>query len=125
MSAAVDPSVTVDSSQVADIQNYLTTFDLSQTSGCELKENRFSIPNVRDANTGKTYSLYCWKGRITFTDASKQECDIGSICDVYSYANARTRFCLQWGCQPNLYVSNQGTTDAGNAVVNDRGGVIV
>lgn len=105
----------------SNINYYLLTHDLYTTSSnlCTLKENRFRTP-YKDAN-GQTASLYCWRGRIQTTP----DCVIGSVCDPYSYTNARSSFCRTWGCQPNLYVSNEGTLDAGTPVINQRGGLVV
>lgn len=105
-----------------DLRHYLYTHDLSTASPkqCTLTENRFKTPFV-DPASGKTTDLYCWKGRIR----TEPDCVIGSVCDPFSYTNARSSFCRTWGCQPDLFVSNEGTADAGLPVVNQRGGVVV
>lgn len=105
----------------SDLRHYLYTHDLYTTSParCTLTENRFKTPFTEP--NGKQSSLYCWKGRIR----TEPDCAIGSVCDVFSYTNARSSFCRTWGCQPDLFVSNAGTIDAGTPVVNQRGGVVV
>jgi hypothetical protein len=109
-----------------NIANYVTTHDIFVTQSCQLTENRFKIKDVDGQQ-----DLFCWKGIINQGSGS---CKIGSICSPYSYAVARSAFCLTWGNEPggcgapdaaNLYVSNQGTVDAGIPAYNVRGGVIV
>lgn len=100
-----------------ELEYYLQTHDLHRTTPCTLKENRFKIKNPEEP--GK--ELYCWKGIIR----QQPDCVVGSVCDTYSYTNARTRFCLTWGCSPHLYVANEGTEDSGLTVMNERGGTVV
>lgn len=100
-----------------EIEFYLQTHDLYRTTPCTLKENRSKIKNPEEP--GK--DLYCWKGIIR----QQPDCVVGSVCDPYSYTNARTRFCLTWGCSPHLYVANEGTEDSGLTVLNERGGTVV
>ena len=104
------------------IDYYLQTHDLYTTDACTLKDNRFKINNFVDPeDNNKVKNLYCWKGIIY----QQPECVIGTVCDPYSYTNARTRFCLTWGCEAHKLVSNEGTEDAGLDVVNGRGGIVV
>lgn len=103
-----------------ELEYYLYTHDIQQNvSPCTLKENRYSIDNFYDKEDDKTYKeIYCWKGIIH----QRPECTIGTVCDPNSYAGARSRFCLTWGCpEAFLYVGDA----AGQAIVNERGGVVV
>lgn len=105
----------------AELDYYLQTHDLSTANPCTLKENRFKTPNPEEPGS----ELYCWRGIIHTHKDGKPDCVIGSVCDPYSFTNARTRFCLTWGCDPHLYVANEGTADAGVTVINERGGTVV
>jgi hypothetical protein len=88
---------------------------------CTLSENRVKIDDV-DPSTGGKQSVYCWKGIIY----QKPQCEIGTICSPYSYSTARSAFCSIFKtCDPTVYVSNEGTQDAGIPVKNERGGIIV
>lgn len=98
----------------------LHTHDIGRQSGpCNIHENRYTIDDFYDKEDNKTYKqIYCWKGIIKSTP----DCTIGTVCDPHSYTNARTRFCLTWGCKdPHLYVADL----SGEPVVNERGGVVV
>ena len=97
----------------------LYTHDIGKISPCDLKENRYTMENFYDTEDKKTYSqIYCWKGIIR----KNPDCVVGTVCDPYSFTNARTRFCLTWNCpDPHLYVADL----SGEAVVNERGGVVV
>ena len=88
-------------------------------SNCNINENRYKIDNFHDTEENKDYaSIYCWKGIIR----KNPDCKVGSVCDPNSYAGARSRFCLTWGCpDPMLYVAD----DKGQPIVNERGGIIV
>jgi hypothetical protein len=97
----------------------LYTHDVGKISPCDINENRYTLDNFYDKEDDKLYKqIYCWKGIIKKTP----DCTIGTVCDPHSYTNARTRFCLSWGCKdPHLFVADL----SGEAVVNERGGVIV
>ena len=103
-----------------ELEYYLYTHDIQQgISPCDLAENRYKIDNFDDQESGKHYDqIYCWKGILY----KKPGCTIGTVCDPNSYAGARTRFCLTWGCpQAHLYVGDA----TGEPIVNERGGVVV
>jgi len=104
-----------------ELVNLLKAHNMGILSGkCDPGENRFKDPK---------FGLYCWRGiarRKEELEAGKS-CIIAEACSPQSFSDARTRFCLTFGCpDPFRYTDNTlpGEVEQG-AVANRRGGVLV
>lgn len=100
-----------------EIKRLMSIHNIARLENCNFKG-----PNkVRDEST---FGLYCWNGIVDKNPKIGQEtCRIARTCSQYSFADARTKFCLAFACDDPYAFINPG--DRGSIVSNRRGGVIV